>query len=183
MVLSHGLPSKARVRALASALAFATLALGCNRSDPQKASTATASSSPSSSAAPSTHQAPGVRSTRAPAGEVAAIVREARERAVEGGRKLIVYVGATWCEPCRRFHSAAAAGELDKVFPDLNVLEFDLDEDRERLEKAGYTSSFIPLFVVPNEDGSASNRRFEGSVKGPGAIENIAPKLHALLTN
>lgn len=124
----------------------------------------------------------GLRIERAAAGaDAAAVVRQARERESADGREMVVYVGAKWCEPCQRFHAAAARGELDADFPELTVLEFDLDEDRDRLVAAGYVSQFIPLFVVPNADGRASSRRFEGAVKGEAAVANIAPKLRRLL--
>jgi hypothetical protein len=108
------------------------------------------------------------------------VIRAASERERADERRLVVYVGAKWCEPCQRFHKAAQAGELDADFPLLTVLEFDLDADRERIEAAGYRSHFIPLFVVPKADGTASSKRFEGSVKGERAVANIAPKLRAL---
>jgi thiol-disulfide isomerase/thioredoxin len=38
--------------------------------------------------------------------DVAKVVREARAREAADGRTLLVYVGATWCEPCQRFHHA-----------------------------------------------------------------------------
>jgi thiol-disulfide isomerase/thioredoxin len=124
----------------------------------------------------------GVRFVRAPAGSDAAkVVREARDRATSDGRALVVYVGARWCEPCRYFHQAAGNGELDGELPDLTLLEFDLDDDRDRLTTAGYGGQYIPLFAVPGADGRASTRRFEGSVKGPGAVANISPRLRALL--
>src|SRR5262252_8542592 len=28
---------------------------------------------------------------------------------------VLVYVGATWCEPCQAFHHSVAAGELDEM--------------------------------------------------------------------
>ncbi len=93
----------------------------------------------------------------------------------------MVYVGAKWCEPCQSFHKAAAKGELDGEFPDLTLLEFDLDEDRDRLATAGYVSQYIPLFAMPASDGRASEKKFEGSVKGDGAVANIAPRLRSLL--
>jgi thiol-disulfide isomerase/thioredoxin len=118
----------------------------------------------------------------APAGDDAAVViRDARSRAVEAGRDLVVYVGATWCEPCQRFHKAVERGELDNDFPNLTLLEFDVDVDRERLASADYVSQLIPLFVVPRPDGRASEKRFEGSVKGDRAVTNIAPRLRAIL--
>jgi hypothetical protein len=124
----------------------------------------------------------GVRFEHAAAGDdVQAIVKAARERAVGSGRDLVVYVGAKWCEPCQRFHAAAERGELDADFPDLTLLEFDLDVDRERLVTAGYVSELIPLFVLPDANGRATNKRFEGSVKGDRAVSNIAPRLRQIL--
>jgi hypothetical protein len=124
----------------------------------------------------------GVRFLKAgPGDDVAKLVRDEREKVRADGRDLIVYVGATWCEPCQYFHRAALHGDLDGEFPDLSILEFDLDDDRERLLGAGYESKLIPLFVYPGPDGHASDRRFEGSIKGNGAVSNISPRLHRLL--
>jgi hypothetical protein len=115
------------------------------------------------------------------AGDVSTIVEHELGRAKREGRKLLVYVGATWCEPCQRFHRAAGAGALDAAFPELRVLEFDLDRDRERLSGAGYQSRLIPLFAVPLPSGFASGRQIEGSIKGDGAVGEITPRLRALL--
>jgi hypothetical protein len=114
-------------------------------------------------------------------GEVAAIVQREFARAGDQGRTLLVYVGATWCEPCKRFHDAAAAGQLDATFPGLRLVEFDLDRDRDRLQQAGYASKMIPLFALPRADGTGSGEQIEGSIKGEGAVNQIAPRLGALL--
>jgi hypothetical protein len=116
-----------------------------------------------------------------PDADVARLIRTEREKAARDGRDLIVYVGAKWCEPCQRFHAAAERGELDGDFPELTILQFDLDTDRDRLVLAGYMSSLIPLFVAPAEDGRASERRFEGGIKGEGAVSDITPRLRRLL--
>ena len=115
------------------------------------------------------------------AGLVAAYVQAQSTRAQADQRKLLVYVGATWCEPCRRFHDAAKAGLVDKGLGALRLLEFDLDRDRERLEAAGYTSQMIPLFALPGADGRASGKAIQGSIKGDGAVANIMPRLLELL--
>ena len=114
-------------------------------------------------------------------GDVEPIVLRELARAKGDGHRLLVYVGATWCEPCQRFHQAARAGQVDALFPGLRLLEFDLDRDRERLEKAGYASKMIPLFALPRLDGAASGEQIEGSIKGDGAVGQIAPRLRALL--
>ncbi|MEJ7731573.1 MAG: thioredoxin [Polyangiaceae bacterium] len=118
----------------------------------------------------------------APGGDdVAALVRAESERARADGRDLVVYVGAPWCEPCTRFHEAAAAGQLDEAFPTLRLLEFDHDKDEARLTAAGYTSRMIPLFALPGADGRASGKQIDGSVKGEAAVGEIRPRLAALL--
>src|SRR4051812_29896936 len=113
--------------------------------------------------------------------EVQVTVQHELTRAKGDGRDLIVYVGAKWCDPCTRFHDAAAAGELDGAFPNLRLLEFDLDRDRERLDRAGYGSKMIPLFALPLADGRGSGEQIEGSIKGAGAVGEITPKLRGPL--
>ena len=97
------------------------------------------------------------------------------------GRDVVVYVGATWCEPCGYFHRAVVDGQLDAGFPRLTLLEFDADVDEARLRAAGYTSQMIPLFVRPGADGRATDRTMEGSIKGDGAVAELTPRLRALL--
>ena len=127
-------------------------------------------------------EGPHIRFVAAGEGEVSALVERFARNARAQGRVPLVYVGATWCEPCRYFHEAAERGALDAEFPAMALLEFDQDRDGERLALAGYTSRMIPLFVVPSEDGSASERRIEGSIHGPGSPAQIAPRLRAILT-
>jgi thiol:disulfide interchange protein len=147
------------------------LAAGCGREDP------VARQEPAA-----TKKAPPVETVAAAAeGGVQELVRREVARARDEGRPLLVYVGAKWCEPCQRFHDAAKAGQLDATFPGLRLLEFDLDRDRERLLEAGYASRMIPLFALPRADGTASGEQIEGSIKGDGAVAQIAPRLRALL--
>jgi thiol-disulfide isomerase/thioredoxin len=119
---------------------------------------------------------------RPPDGSVVAAIQALRAKPEQRGRTLLLYVGASWCEPCQRFHQAVERGELDIEFPTLTLLEFDADRDLPRLRDAGYASEFIPLFARPGDDGRASARQFSGSIKGDGAVANIVPKLKSLLS-
>ncbi len=114
-------------------------------------------------------------------GEVAPIVVDALASAAKDHKQLLVYVGATWCEPCVRFHKAAESGQLDAEFGTLRLLVFDLDRDGDALAKANYKSELIPLFAVPNPDGTSSGKQIEGSIKGDGAVAQISPRLHELV--
>lgn len=114
-------------------------------------------------------------------GDVDKVVRVALAEAIHDKRRLVVYVGAVWCEPCQRFHRAAERGELDAAFPDVDLLSFDLDRDGERLASAGYVSKLIPLFALPGPDGRASGKQVEGGIKGDGAVAFMAPRLQKML--
>jgi len=136
------------------------------------------SSAPVSSEA----HAPHVRFEQAGPGEVTALVRAFVTSARAEGRTPLVYVGASWCEPCRYFHAAAERGDLDAELPTLSLLELDRDVDGARIDAAGYGSRMIPLFAAPADDGRASERRIEGSIHGPTSPMEIAPRLRSILT-
>jgi thiol-disulfide isomerase/thioredoxin len=137
--------------------------------------------SPSAPPPPGPATAPRVELIDAAGAPVAPTVARELARARADHRPLLVYVGATWCEPCTRFHAAAAAGELDAAFPGLRLVTFDLDRDADALEAAGYKSELVPLFAEPIADGTASGRLIQGSIKGPGAVAELTPRLRALL--
>ncbi|MGZ3475389.1 MAG: thioredoxin [Polyangiales bacterium] len=124
-----------------------------------------------------TYQGPRLEFVTAGEGDVASLVKTESERAAKDGRRLVVYVGATWCEPCQRFHEAAVKGTLDGALPPMRFLEFDLDRDEKRLGSAGYSSEYIPLFALGGPDGRASGKQIAGSIKGPGAPDEITPRL------
>jgi len=117
----------------------------------------------------------------APSGEAKAVVAKARGEADAQGRTLVVYVGATWCEPCQVFHHAVEEGRLDDALVNVRFLEFDADADGERLGAAGYGGRYIPRFVVPQEDGGPSDLATEGAVKGQAATEHIMARLRPLV--
>jgi hypothetical protein len=120
----------------------------------------------------------------APAGQepVEAIVQREMKKAQKDGRDLVIYVGAEWCEPCKRFKAAAKRGELDSEFPTLRLLEFDRDRDEARLQKAQCITDLIPLYARPTEDGRCDqNRRTMGGIKGPGTVQFIARRMKKML--
>lgn len=164
--------------------------VGCSREvtppperDEAKVAAREPSGSPSNARGPRAGKATFVEA-EASAEPVAAIVQRERGRIQAAGGRLIVAVGAPWCEPCRRFHAAVTEGKLDAAIPGVVFLEFDHDRDGDRLREAGYTSRLIPLYVVPDAEGRAPSdprMRMEGSIKGDGAVAEITPRLLRLL--
>ncbi len=166
-------------------ITLTVLALGCKMQPDDRSSAGTVSTPSSSSpvAAPAAGPASHVRVIHAPPdGDVAPLVHAELGRASAEGRQLVVYVGATWCEPCQRFHHAVERGELDATFPRLNLLEFDTDHDNERLATAGYVSQYIPLLALPSVDGTASGKQIEGGIKGGEVVGYLSSRLQQLLT-
>ena len=117
----------------------------------------------------------------APTGDAAAYIAGELARGQREGVPVLVYVGATWCEPCRDFHAAAAAGTLDAQLAPIRFLEFDLDRDGERLAAAGYRSALVPLFARPAADGRASGEQTDGVQQGGGYVEQLTPRIRALV--
>jgi hypothetical protein len=115
-------------------------------------------------------------------GPADAVVRTALAEAGRDGRRLLVYVSATWCEPCERFQKAVRAGELNATFPALTLLKFDQDRDLDRLQAAGYAGNLIPRFVIPGTDGRGTDQRVEGGTKAEDTVStSIGPRLQRLL--
>lgn len=162
-----------RLGAAALVAAALVLGAGCSSDAPP---------APAASAPPAARAAP-VTVTKLPddhsdvAGWVMAEAAAARAR----GGKPLIYVGATWCEPCKRFKAAAARGELDAELPGLTLLELDADRDEAALQEMGCKSRMIPLLAVPDGDGRCTSKRMEGAIKGEGAVAFMTPKVKALL--
>jgi thiol-disulfide isomerase/thioredoxin len=94
------------------------------------------------------------------------VVRTERLRAKAEGRVLVVYAGASWCEPCKRFKHAIEAGTLDEKLSKTTLLVFDADRDTERLASAGYAFKFIPYVALAGADGHPSD---SGEARGKGS--------------
>ena len=110
-------------------------------------------------------------------------VQEQVELAEAAHSRVLVYVGASWCEPCQRFHQAVERGELNGTLNGLRFLEFDQDQDASALKTAGYVYQYIPVLALPDPDGRNHGRMISGSIRGSNAIkENLVPRLQALLS-
>ena len=152
-----------RLASIVTALALT----GCGRPAPDaKPDVATG---PSASAAPLASAPSGgsrLRVVEADAEEGAAsLIRTKRLEAKAEGRTLVVFVSATWCEPCKRFKAEIASGRLDARLGKTTLLAFDADRDADRLRAAGYTFRFVPFVALPAANGSPAER-FEAAGDG-----------------
>ncbi|HEX7451188.1 MAG TPA: thioredoxin family protein [Polyangiaceae bacterium] len=184
-LVSSRTPRSRPVSGLIPALLLSLAA--CSHSTQHRASKA--SVGPSESAAP-TDSTGGTASLQPPsflrypgqAGAIEPWVQQQVELADAAHLHVLVYVGASWCEPCQHFHQAVERGELNGSLNGLRFLEFDQDRDASALKVAGYLYQYIPVLALPDPDGRNHGRMISGSINGPRAIqENLVPRLQALL--
>lgn len=113
---------------------------------------------------------------------VAELVRARLAAAQRDGHRLVVYVSASWCQPCERFQASLRSGALDAYLPGVRFLKFDHDRDRDALAASGYAGEYLPRFVLPEADGRGSERRIEGGTKAEDTVfTSIGPRLQQLL--
>jgi len=163
---------------LVAALSLLQVLPGCAHADKQLGTQAKARAISADKAQPPSF----LRYPGAP-GAIEPWVQEQVELADAAHLRVLVYVGAAWCEPCQRFHQAVEHGELNGTLDGLRFLEFDQDRDASALRVAGYVYQYIPVLALPDPDGRNHGRMMAGSIKGPGAVQqDLVPRLQALLS-
>jgi hypothetical protein len=105
-------------------------------------------------------------------------IRAARLAARADGRVLVVYVGATWCEPCKRFKAELASGRLDERLAKVTLLVFDADRDVDRLGAGDYHFRYVPFVALPGVDGRPTDTA-QATGKGVDAWRELLAKLDA----
>ncbi len=170
-----------------SVFQVALLALACNPSSSSRtvdgAGSAPAVVSPTPSAA-------NVAPTSAPSSgrpkivvasedsDALTLIRTKRLEAKAEGRVLVVYVSATWCEPCRRMKRELDSGRLDDRLAKITFLAFDADKDMDRLVAAGYSFKFVPFVALPAVAGEPAESQ-QATGKGGEAWRELLAKLDA----
>lgn len=105
-------------------------------------------------------------------------IRTERLKAKADGRVLVVYVSATWCEPCKKLKEEIEAGRLDNRYGKTTLLAFDADKDVDRLGAAGYTFKFVPYVALPGADGRPAESQ-EATGHGKDAWKELLGNLDA----
>jgi thiol-disulfide isomerase/thioredoxin len=157
------------------------LIVACNNPAPTKPAIMT---EPSATAAAATTTTAGTTSAKlrvahaSQDSDALSLIRTKRLESKSEDRVLVVYVGATWCPPCKKFKEEIASGRLDEKLAKVTLLEFDADGDAERLAAAGYTFKFIPYVALPGADGHPAETQ-EATGKGANAWTELLGKLEA----
>lgn len=100
----------------------------------------------------------------------------------EQGRDLVVYIGANWCAPCKRFRKLVAGQQYAEHLANLRFLRFDRDLHRDELDEFGYGKpTMIPYFAVPGPDGRGVGLGTGQAIKTPTHIRQLGRRLDEML--
>ena len=161
-------------------LVVLALALAACNPTPKEAAKVDPSPSPSPSTSTSTTKTGGkiVVLPAAQDSDALSAIRTERLKAKAEGRVLVVYVSATWCDPCKKLKEEIEAGRLDDRYGKTTLLAFDADKDIDRLGAAGYTFKFVPYVALPGADGRPAESQ-EATGHGKDAWKELLGKLDA----
>src|SRR6188768_2295111 len=113
--------SRALVSLSVAALLSIGLLAGCSERRPERAAPSAVAAEPRAKS----RAKPQLTHRQAPAAPLEQFVQQHVEEADATGMRVLVYVGASWCGPCQRFHKALASGELDEALAGTKFLAFD----------------------------------------------------------
>lgn len=99
-------------------------------------------------------------------------------KAAERRQKPVLYIGATWCEPCSALKKYKSDPRMAEAFQGTYVIELDLDDWKvDELKALGFRAGVVPVFHVLGADGRASGPTIDGGAWGDNIPENMAPPL------
>jgi thiol-disulfide isomerase/thioredoxin len=148
-------------------------------STPTSSTSTPTSTSTASTASTPTNSGPHPKIVEATAdADTLTLIRTQRLQAKADSRVLVVYVSATWCEPCKKFKKELDSGRLDDRLAKITFLAFDADKDMDRLGSAGYKFKFVPFVALPGVDGQPSDSQ-QATGKGGDAWRELLGKLDA----
>lgn len=99
-------------------------------------------------------------------------------KAAERRQKPILYIGATWCEPCAALKKYKSDPRMAEAFEGTYVIELDLDDWKlDELKALGLRAGVVPVFHALGADGRASGKTIDGGAWGDNIPENMAPPL------
>ena len=141
----------------------------------------------SSSSTSTTTSAAGPASTKAGAeswsvigkgGSLAASVKTEVAKAQAAGKKPVVYIGASWCPPCKAIKKYKSDPQMVTAFAGTHVIELDVDDwSAPDLDALDYKAKSVPVFIAVDKDAKAKGPTIDGGAWGDNIPANMAPPL------
>lgn len=115
--------------------------------------------------------------------DVSAGLRGAVGEAERAGLKPVLYLGATWCQPCVAYERALFHPEMVAAHANVLLVKADFDRHGSALEAAGFVASGVPFWCHLDREGGNSGRCITGAAWGEDTPENMAPVLRPFFSD
>jgi thiol-disulfide isomerase/thioredoxin len=144
-----------------------------------KPSTSTSTSTTTGAAAPASTKATGEGwAVIVKGGSLASAVKAEVAKAQATGKKPVVYIGATWCPPCKAIKKFKADKQMVTAFEGAHIIELDVDDwSAADLAGLGYKANAVPVFIAVDKEGKAKGPTIDGGAWGDNIPANMAPPL------
>jgi thiol:disulfide interchange protein len=96
-----------------------------------------------------------------------ALLAEHAQRAAEQGLKPALYIGASWCQPCKILKEHRDDPRVASALRGTYTIEIDLDDwTVAELSASGYEVQAVPVFFAIGAGGKAAGPRLDGGAWG-----------------
>jgi thiol-disulfide isomerase/thioredoxin len=94
----------------------------------------------------------------------------------------VVYVGATWCGPCKAYKASLSDPKMKQAHVPVQILELDADKHPNTLQWAGITPNGVPHWEMVDSGGKSIGKTIDGSAWEANTVDNMAPALSKFFT-
>jgi len=94
----------------------------------------------------------------------------------------VVYVGATWCGPCKVYKASLDDPRMVQAHRPVHIIELDADKHTEALSAVGIQPNGVPHWEMVDPSGKSVGKHIDGGAWGDNTVENMAPVLTKFFT-
>jgi len=101
-----------------------------------------------------------------------ALLAEHAQRAAEQGLKPVLYIGASWCQPCKFLKEHRDDPRVASALRGTYTIEIDFDDwTVAELSASGYGVQAVPVFFAIGAGGKAAGPKLDGGAWGGASPE------------
>lgn len=100
-----------------------------------------------------------------------------RQAVAEASGVPVVYIGATWCGPCKQYKAALSDERMVKAHAGAHIVELDADKHAKALQELGIQPAGVPHWEMVDPKGVPIGRAIDGSHWDGNTPEAMAPAL------
>ena len=100
-----------------------------------------------------------------------------REAAAEAKGVPVVYIGATWCGPCKQYKAALSDPRMVEAHTGAHIIELDADKHTKALKALQIQPRGVPHWEMVNQDATPIGRTIDGSHWEANTPQEMAPAL------